>query len=303
METNHLHSEYVAGMRVEESFGKYRLSCKAGSYCIFGYDQVSNQSHRHNCYELCMVVSGNGSFIYGDTAYKIQKGDILLADPEVRHEIQAKAMENLVLIYFFIEIYQNRRLSAAGSFGERCIEAFLKGHIPQASQQHLLSYVTFIENYNAPQKVLQHGTYEALKNLILESLMSLADSGKTGNTAAEGNKVRNILENSMDYIDANLHRKFSVKDVAAYSCTSQRNLQYLFGKHLKKTVIDYINEKKMDLACHYLAMHFSIADAANMVGIGNASHFSTLFKKYKRVPPGKYQQSSMGERNGMGRRL
>jgi AraC-like DNA-binding protein len=246
-----------------------------------------------------VVISGKGSFFYCDTVYKIQEGDIIIAEPDVQHEIQATTQENLVLLYIFIEIKYNSRANAVKSFGDKCIEGFLKGHNQKVSQHHLLAYMNFIEEYNSQKKKLHYGTYEALKNLILESLISLSVVSNSPNVGV----VKNIIENSLDYIDANLHKRIIVKEVAANSCTTPRNLEYLFKKHLKKTVVGYINEKKMDLACHYLEMYFNISDTASMIGINNASQFSSLFKKYKKVSPKEYQQTNLIDKKGMGRRI
>lgn len=299
MNTEKLHSSYITGTCIDETFGKYRMSCKVGTYCLFGFDQVSNQRHQHDCYELCVVIEGKGNFLYGNTVHKLQKGDVIMAEPGVGHEIQADAKENLLLVYIFIEIKDNHRTAAGKSYGEKCIDGFLKGHGQKTSQEHLLAYLEFIEAYNSPKRKIHFGTYEALKNLVLESLVSLSDN--SGSPPVE--IAKNILENSLDYIDANLHKKMLVKDIAANCCTTPRNLEYLFRKHIGKTVVGYMNEKKMALACHYLDMYFSITDTANFVGIGSSSQFSTLFKKYKAISPKQYQLAGIAGIKSMGRRL
>lgn len=299
MDTKSLHSSYVTGFRIDEALGRYRLSCKVGTYCLFGYEQVSNQRHRHDCYELCIIMDGKGSFIYNDTEYRLQKGDIIIADPGVGHEIQANMQENLLLLYIFLEINGNRRTAAGKTYGEICVEGFLRGHRPKVSQEQLLAYLTFIEAYNSPKRKMDFGTYEALKNLVIECLGHLSEN--SGSHREE--TVKNIVEHSLDYIDANLHKRIPVSDVAADCCTTPRNLEYLFRKHLGKTVVGYINEKKIDLACHYLSMYFNITDAANMVGISNPSHFSALFKKYRFMSPRQYQNTCSLDRKGMGRRI
>lgn len=299
MNINALHSEYITGKRIDESFGEYRLSCKVGSYCVFGYDQISNQRHHHDCYELCVILSGTGIYFYGDEVYKIKEGDLLIAEPEVKHEIQASSKENLVLLYIFITIFNNSRPARIDTYGDHCIESFLRGHNVQIPQSRLLAYIGFIEEYNAPGKKIHYGTYEAIKNLILESLLSLS----TNANPQKEEVVKNILENALDYIDTNLYTKIRVSEVASNSCTTQRNLEYLFKKQLKTTVVGYINEKKSDLACHYLSMYFNITDTAEMVGINNVSQFSAMFKKYKKISPQEYQKSIPGDKKGIGRRI
>lgn len=299
MNTESLHSEYIAGKRIDESFGKYRLSCKIGSYCVFGFNQRSNTIHKHNCYELCVVVSGNGSYIHNDAIIELKPYDILIADPNVQHEIRASARANLILLYIFFEINQSRHLANTRSYGDQCIEAFLKGHGLRSSQPQLLAYLSFIEAYNSPKKKFHFGTAEALKNLVLESMTALSFSSTNSND----DTVKNIIESSMDYIDKNLHEKIPVRDVASYCCTSPRNLEYLYRKHLNKTVVGYIHEKKIDLACHYLNMYLSITDTANMIGINNISYFSSLFKKIRKMSPRAYQNSVLPDKKGMGRRI
>ncbi len=299
MNTSELHSEYITGKRIDVSYGKYRLSSKIGSYCIFGYDQVSNQRHHHDCYELCLVLSGKGNYYCCDEVYPLSEGDIIIAPPDVLHEIQSSPKDNLTLLYIFITISKNVRSPGFGTFGESCIENFLKGHKRHHNQPRLISYIEFIESYNKPQKKVNHGTSIALENLILESLMEL--SLKSGSD--KENPVKNIVENALDYIDANLHTRIKVSDIAANACTTVRNLEYIFKKQIGKTAVGYVNDKKTELACHYLSMYFNISDTAEMVGISNVAQFSVMFKKHKGQSPRDYQASLSGDKKGMGRRL
>lgn len=299
MDTEKFHSSYVTGICIDETLGKYHLSCKVGTYCLFGFEQASNQRHHHDCYELCIILEGKGSFLYGSTVHKLKKGDIIIAEPGVGHEIQAGKQEDLLLLYIFVEINVNHRAAAGKSYGERVIDGFLKGHGQKASQEQLLAYLDFIEAYNTPKKKFHYGTYEALKNLVLESVAALSDS--IGSSQVD--IAKNILESALDYIDANLHKRTLVRDIAAFCCTSTRNLEHLFRKHIGKTVTDYVNEKKIALACHYLDMYFNVTDTANFVGVGNPSHFCTLFKKYRSISPKQYQLTRVPDVKGMGRRL
>ncbi len=297
--TGQLHSEYIKGIRIDESFGRYRLSCKVGTYCVFGYDQISNQIHNHDCYELCIILSGTGTYNYNETIYNIHEGDIIIAQPNIAHEILASQKENLVLLYIFITIEENERSAKTVSYEDICIGGFIDSHNIISSQRQLLAYIDFIEMYNSPQKKYHQGTQEAIKNLVIESLALLSKTAK----APKIEIVKNILENALDYIDQNLHNRIKVDDVAANSCTTVRNLEYLFKKQLEKTVVGYINEKKADLACHYLQMFFNVSDTAEMVGISNVSQFSRMFKKYKKMSPQAFQKTTTVGTRGMGRRI
>lgn len=299
MNAENLHSAYITGRRVDEPFGKYRLVCKAGAYCEFGYDQISNQRHHHDCYELCVVVAGNGSYFCDNTHYSIKSGDILIADPDEKHEIRSSPNDRLVLLYIFASIEKHARPANTGSFGETCIESFLHGHLRKTSRRNLLSYIDFIEAYNTHGNQSSYGTHEALKNLVLESFNTLAL-----NCCTSGEEmVKNLFEKALDFIDRNLHTRVLVSAVADYCCTTPRNLQYVFQRQLKSTVIGYINERKIALACHYLSMCFSVSDTAEKVGISSLSQFSTMFRKYKQQSPKEYRDQFLNDKKGMGRRI
>ena len=149
MENASFHSAYLSGIIIDESFGKYRLSCKIGSYCEFGLDQISNQTHTHDCYELCIAVKGNGTFFYNDKTYRISEGCILISDPDTEHEIRSKTSENLILLYIFITISENKRITVIRNYEDEVIENFLAGHDLMANAPELLSYIQFMEHYGS----------------------------------------------------------------------------------------------------------------------------------------------------------
>jgi len=300
MEITNFHSEYISGIRIDESFGKYRISCKIGSYCEFGFEQISNQTHFHDCYELCIVVKGSGNFLHNDLRYRISEGDILVSDPDAEHEIRSKTSENLVLLYIFISISENSRITGVRNFEDEVIENFLAGHKFISNEPGLLSYIKFIEDYSSGRNKSKYGISQALKSLIIESLFSFSMSKKMQKSSTD---ISNTFEYALDYIDANLHTKIIIGEVAENSLTSLRNLEYLFRKNLNMTVKQYINKKKCELACHYLSMYFSVSETSQMVGINNISQFSIMFKTYKGISPRDYKKQNTGDGRGMGRRI
>lgn len=301
MDSNFIfNSIYINGMQIEENFGKYSISCKVGNLCNFDINQVSNQPHFHNCYELCIVASGEGNFIYKDKIYKITQGDIFIADPNVTHEVQVNKLQNLQVIFFFIEIANKENLTPKTS-EDHIINSFSLNHkVVVSSQKHLLAYLMFIENYYLAKKTKGLGIHVALKSLILESLDSLSIKGDS--LSMSKLFLHSALELALDYIDRHLNEKIKISDIATHSCCSVRNLQHLFKKHLNTTIIDYINERKIILASHYLMRQYSVNDTSIQVGINDPSQFTRLFKRYKSITPKKYQQLNISKTRSFGRR-
>ena len=299
MELSNPRSELIEGLRIEESFGRHRFACKVGGYIVFGQEQASNQVHRHGCHELCLIVEGCGRFVRDGESHLLRQGDLILADPGIVHEIQADPLERLLLLYLFIEITTDPRIPVSGSFGDRCLDGFLAGHREKATDVRLLSYLSFIEAYNTPRRSQRYGTREAVRNLVLESLQLLGDHPDGGMIEPSGS----LLEKALDYVDANLHLALCVRDVAIHCSTTQRNLEYLFRRHLDTTVLGHVHVKKAALACHYLGRQFSVAETASMVGIPSPPQFSAMFSRIMHMPPSQYRREHREEGIGIGRRL
>lgn len=293
-------SSHINGMYLEENFGKYSLSFKVGYFCNFDLNQISNQPHFHNCYELYIITWGEGTFLYDKKPYYVKRGDIFIADPNVTHEISVNSVQNLQGINFFLEIKDNVHLKPR-TLQDFSIHSFLNEHkVTLGSQKHLLAYLVFIDAYFTAKRDKGFAIEQALKNLMLECLDSL--SVKSGGLRKVQANIRSTFELALDYIDHNLNNKIVISEVAKELSISERNLEYLFKKHINKTIKDYVNEKKITLAANYLMKQFSVSDTAMQVGISSTSQFIRLFKKYLGITPKKYQQQHIFNVKEFGRR-
>ncbi|MCW3489981.1 helix-turn-helix domain-containing protein [Dethiobacter alkaliphilus] len=287
-------------MQLEENFGKYKLSCKVGYFCDFNVTQVSNQPHFHNCYELSIVTSGEGTFFHGGETFPVKQWDVIIADPEVTHEFRVNKLQDLQLIYFQFEIEADS-LAKPKNPADLTINSFIREHkVLAKSQKHMLAYLLFFDTYFSVRKSRGFGIQQALKNLILESLETLSMNG--GTLLAPQTNVSSTFEMALDYIDHNLNNKILVSEIARELNVSERTLQLLFKKHLNSTIVDYINNKKMNLAAHYLMKQYSVNETASQLGFSNSAQFSRLFKKYLGVNPKQYQQMHIAKIRDFGRR-
>lgn len=292
---------FIEGMTYDEILGRHHLSFRVGYYCKFDDEAVSNQLHFHRCYELCMILDGKGTYIHGKEKYDIKKGDIIIADPLVEHEIRIRQDGSLYLIYFFVDITKNIAAENS-SINDSITGSFLSGHKPHAEGQlHMLSYLTFITEYSGSRKTGHHWVTQTLKNFLLDCLENLTVVKPPA--ALSNSADKDAFLKALDLIYRNLHNKIMIPEVAKYCCTSVRNLYYIFRKNTGKTVSGFINEKKMDLAAHYININFSLSEAARMVGVADPSRFTRLFKKYRGVTPKKYQLSASEKYKNYGMRL
>ena len=101
---------------------------------------------------------------------------------------------------------------------------------------------------------------------------------------------RKILE-VMEYIDANLNRKLTLKEIADSIGMNESSLSRLFKNETGVNLNYYINEKKMKKAMELLRGESSmIKDVAAAVGMDDQLYFNKVFKKYYNVSPSEFKK-------------
>lgn len=73
---------------------------------------------------------------------------------------------------------------------------------------------------------------------------------------------------------------------------SPSHLRRLFKNKTGLTVLDYIENVRMDMACQLLSqIKYRIHEIGGMIGYENASYFNLVFKKHFNMTPGEYRKS------------
>ena len=99
------------------------------------------------------------------------------------------------------------------------------------------------------------------------------------------------LRKACSYIEENLCETLKVPEIAAYTGINKSYLQLLFSRFLHCTIIDYVNQRRMERAVFYLTNSTSsITDIAFAIGYNSRQHFAHTFEKYYQMSPLKYRK-------------
>lgn len=102
------------------------------------------------------------------------------------------------------------------------------------------------------------------------------------------------IDDIMEYLNNNIHKEISRKDVANAVYLNPEYLSRLFQKEKGMTLSEYILQQKMNIAKQLLkTTNFSITIVASKVGYTNFSHFTKLFKKVFGISPSEYRKNTM----------
>lgn len=125
----------------------------------------------------------------------------------------------------------------------------------------------------------------SLKKLITLMASEYCDLVRTYATG----KYSPIVSKTVEYIQLNLSKPLSLKQIAEKIYANPSLLSRKFKEETGVGITDFINEKRINEAKLYLQRGYgSITDIAFMVGFNDLNYFSKVFKKITGVTPSQY---------------
>jgi len=91
------------------------------------------------------------------------------------------------------------------------------------------------------------------------------------------------------YIDNNLYKDITLKELADIISISEQHLCRLFKKQFNMRPFEYITRRRIQEAKSLLLRNkYKIKEIAKMVGFNDCSYFCAIFKKYEMISPTKF---------------
>lgn len=237
-------------------------------HCTFSAEHNRNGLHMHDCYEVCIVLNGTGIFCQNGKEHPIEEDCIFVGDPYLVHEIIADKETDLTLAFFTFTYH--------GEGGD----GFFAGHETVARDcAHIAPYFYMITSYRYA------GASAALPKLM-ELMISDTLSALTEPAAPGGRKLASLEK----YILSRRGEKIYASELAKFLGLSERSLYYYFSEKLNSTPSEFIGRTRINAACEYLQMGFTVSAASSACGFSDLSSFSRLFRKHKGISPREYAE-------------
>ena len=114
----------------------------------------------------------------------------------------------------------------------------------------------------------------------------------------QNHKEDDIISKVEDYIEKNYHTKLALEEVAEAVHVNRCYLSRIFKERTGEKLFEYINKSRINKAKYYLEQtDKKVYEIAEIVGLGDTTYFSRVFKKYTGYSPSEYMKTLEQENN------
>ncbi|ADL03140.1 AraC family transcriptional regulator [Lacrimispora saccharolytica] len=104
-------------------------------------------------------------------------------------------------------------------------------------------------------------------------------------------KANDKIKTMMVYVHEHFGEKISISEIAAAAFSSERECFRAFHDCLHMTPVEYINNYRLQMACHLLANgREPITSISHACGLGSSSYFGKVFREYMGCTPLEYRR-------------
>lgn len=252
------------------------------------YSQTFLFSHWHEHTELLYIISGRCTFTCNGESFIASAGDLIVINKnEVHSYIADDCLDYYCLLIhpaFFNDInFFNIRLEnriKCNTVINDCING-IKSEYFNNSDNDLI--------FIGSDMVIKSYTYALMAHLIRNHTITHISSKEQKHHLADLKRLDMIFR----YISDNYSEKISTSTLAGMCYLSESYFCRFFKATTGKTVINYINEYRIEKATALLKeTDDSISEIAANIGFDDANYFSRVFKKIMKKTPNEYRANA-----------
>ena len=248
--------------------------------------------HAHNFYEISLCESGSAGHLTDSQRFTIEKGDITIIPPNVRHcpvGLQSMSVPYKRIILFINAAFFEKQISA-WPYYEKHRALFQKPrHFKTLGTPHEKLWKYFkaaIMEYDANNPYAD----SFLCGIVLCLLSDLMAATDTTLEATIKNK-RELLENIVSYVEEHFSEKIVLNDIIQQFHVSKNNISRLFQNTMGCSFHDYLIQTRLDEAKKLLQQDVNLDRIAELSGFSDYSNFYRTFKKEYHMTPSEYRQN------------
>jgi len=257
--------------------------------------------HTHDFYEINIVLSGTGDHYINDQSFHIEKGDVFVIPPNIKHGYEnAKELYvyHICIHTLFFEKYAKEFESFPSFFMLVALEPLIRSHNVNAlflnlSPKELESTLFYIDEFDSIQ------TSVAIQKNVLRNVFVLSLLTRFCNyyqntmdfSAKETFGDYHELITSLKFIFTNYQEKISIDRLAKLANLSRASFIRKFKQLFHIAPGEFIVTYRIGKAKNLLVLTSkSIAEIAHMTGFYDSPHFMRSFQRVCGVSPSNFRK-------------
>ena len=276
------------------TFGEIKLDQIGETCCEEGTTVLA---HDQWCYEISVVISGEGTFYSDDVPTVVRERDIVFNSNRERHEIKANRGKRLRYMYLGFmpteEGRSNATLREVIDFFDRHHgfrtedRADVCGIMRRGLQELWEEQICGTEILSACLLLVILLSYRCAMSAAPVRSMVFDTTGDIGGT----------VYSFIRYVDDHVLEITSLRALAEKLGYSYSYVSHLFREKTGGTLQDYIRTRKMEKAQEFMAMGLSVSQTAERLGYKSVQAFSKAYKAVRGESPSLSAQSARSDQD------
>jgi AraC family transcriptional regulator, melibiose operon regulatory protein len=272
-------------------------------YYAMNFNHFEMEPHKHNEFEIMYVASGNCKIFFWRNDFNreddnreefiLKEGEYVLVDCNILHEMEVTKGTQCRILNLEISILPDK--------GKMCLPDICKQSksFKNLLQQPVPIFKGYDETGNLHtiitevHKQLQNPV-DASEELVMQNLIMaqfLIEIARQRDRKYNGESGSKYVRKTLNYLSSHFDEELKVRDIAKEVGISPAYLQRLFKEQTKVTLVDKINELRIEKAKLLLeTSHMPIIDIGVDVGFNNRQHFTYTFQKLTGSSPAIYRK-------------
>lgn len=242
----------------------------------------------HNFWECLYIMKGEACVSGNERVYYLSQGSLIFHKPLELHKfrVNGEGGADLFIFSFAAEgpltAYLGEKVFELSSFHRKIIDdmlAFIHERVRDRGQGRETGlYLEYLEPFG------RIPVYSQMIADYLQLLMlSLAETGAVSEVSSAPDTL--IFRRAISYLNSNIHRQPSIREIARFCNISEAGIKRLFDKYAGMGIHKYLLKLKMKAAAELLQEGESVSYVAEKLGFGSQSYFSRAFKRETGMVP------------------
>jgi AraC family transcriptional regulator, arabinose operon regulatory protein len=261
--------------------------------------QAYGNFHAHPGMEFLFIQHGFGQIVMNQHSYPVEPGTIFFFQPFQPHQLKIEPDDSIgylrsIIIFdayflkkkldsfpalqcFFLELWKGRldqplfRVDNQREALAQLYDHLDRKLLTRPPEKHVEIYTAFM--IALLQLLEPHHTIHGIQKSIAQP------------------RGQHYAEIMMQWIDNHLSEPFALEELAAHIHLTAPHTSRLFRSATGTTITDYLTSRRLEEACLLLqSTQLSVEEVGIRVGMPNASHFCTLFRKKMGVTPARFRK-------------